>query len=269
MSSNETPKRQAGSYGQYLKVEELTRLQECLSEPVRHDELLFIVIHQVYELWFKQMLHEAVTIRDLLGKGDVRPAGKLFRRLIEIQRVLIQQIAVLETMTPVDFLEFRDHLNPASGLQSAQFRELEFLSGLKDPALVRIHPEGGALRARLEARLAEPSLVDAFDACLRRSGFDLSGAGDALSAQRLSALERIYKDTARHYDLYLLCEAMIEYDEGFRLWRYRHVAMVERMIGFKQGTGGTEGVAYLLKTLSKKMFPELWQVRTLLGEGGA
>lgn len=261
-------KKQAGSYGQYLKIEELTGLQECLSDPVRHDELLFIVIHQVYELWFKQMLHEAVTIRELLGKGEVRPAGKLFRRLIEIQRVLVQQISVLETMTPVDFLEFRDHLNPASGLQSVQFRELEFLSGLKDPSLARIHPEGGAPRARLEARLAEESLVDAFDRCLGLAGFSLDGRGEALAAQRLAALETIYRNTSQHYDLYLLCEAMIEYDGGFRLWRYRHVTMVERMIGFKTGTGGTEGVAYLQKTLSKKIFPELWEVRTRLGEGG-
>jgi len=262
-------KRQAGSYGQYLKVEELTHLQECLSDPVRHDELLFIVIHQVYELWFKQMLHEAVTIRELLGKGEVRPAGKLFRRLIEIQRVLIQQISVLETMTPVDFLEFRDHLNPASGLQSAQFRELEFLSGLKDPNLAKIQPEGGELRRRLEARLAEESLVDAFDRCLRLAGFDVGGDGDGLRKARLAALETIYKNTAAHYDLYLLCEAMMEYDAGFRLWRYRHITMVERMIGHKMGTGGTEGVGYLQKTLAKKMFPELWEVRTLLGEGGA
>lgn len=259
----------AGSYGQYLKVPELTSLQECLSEPVRHDELLFIVIHQVYELWFKQMLHEAVVIRDLLGRGEVRPAGRLFRRLIEIQRVLVQQISVLETMTPVDFLEFRDHLNPASGLQSAQFRELEFLSGMKDPNLVKLHPEGGELRARLEKRLAEETLVDAFDRCLGLAGFTVAGEGDALRAARLAALEAIYKNTARHYDLYLLCEAMIEYDAGFRLWRYRHITMVERMIGHKIGTGGTEGVSYLQKTLSKKMFPELWEVRTHLGEGGS
>ena len=261
-------KRQAGSYGQYLKVEELTALQECLSEPVRHDELLFIVIHQVYELWFKQMLHEAVTIRDRIGRGEIRPAGKLLRRLIEIQRVLIQQLSVLETMTPVDFLEFRDHLNPASGLQSAQFRELEFLSGLKDPALAKLIPEGSPARARLEARLAEDSLVDAFDRCLSSRGFAVTGDGPARREGRLAALETIYRSTGDHYDLYMLCEAMIEYDENFRLWRFHHISMVERMIGSMPGTGGTEGVAYLQSTLAKRMFPELWDVRARLGQAG-
>jgi tryptophan 2,3-dioxygenase len=262
-----TDPRQARSYTHYLKIDELTRLQECLSAPVRHDELLFIVIHQVFELWFKQMLHEAVTIRELLTRGEVRPATRLFRRLIEIQRVLIQQIAVLETMTPVDFLEFRNHLMPASGLQSVQFRELEFISGMKDRTIVGLHSGSPEFKTRLEARLAEPSLLDALDSCLSSRGFDLTAEGEAQSDKRLEALTSIYKDTARQYDLYLLCEAMIEYDENFRLWRYHHIQMVERMIGKKIGTGGTEGVGYLEKTLAKRCFPELWVVRTHLGEG--
>jgi tryptophan 2,3-dioxygenase len=262
-------RRQAGSYGQYLKIEELTGLQECLSEPERHDELLFIVIHQVYELWFKLMLHEAETARDRLASGDCRRATKVLRRLIEIERVLVQQVAVLETMTPVDFLEFRSALSPASGLQSAQFRELEFLSGMKDPALARILPEGSAARRRLERRLAEGSLADALDRCLERNGFALAPAGEERRTSRLTALATVYRRSNEHADLYLLCETMIEYDENFRLWRQHHVLMVERMIGAKTGTGGTEGVAYLQRTLGKKMFPELWEVRSLLGEGDA
>jgi len=162
----------------------------------------------------------------------------------------------------VEFLEFRGRLQPASGLQSAQFRELEFLSGLKDPAPLRMFPPGTPARERLDRRMQEESLTDAFDRCLSARGLEVVGDGEARRDGRLRALERIYRGATEHYDLYVLCEAMIEYDENFRLWRYHHLLMVERMIGHKPGTGGTEGVGYLEKTLAKRIFPELWQVRT-------
>ncbi len=280
-------KPQALSYASYLKLPELLSLQQPLSSPTEHDELLFIVIHQVYELWFRLMIHEIGAVQRACAAGEVRKAARLYRRLIEIQRVLLQQISVLETMTPADFLRFRDHLNPASGFQSNQFRVMEFLSGMKDTAMLpylNISPEE---KAALEARLSEPDLRDAFDALLRDAGFAIPQASAGVAAAhggktagggatedprrgaRLDALRRIYGDPDAHYDLYNLCEAMIEYDENFRLWRQHHILMVERMIGHKMGTGGSEGVTYLATTLGKRCFPELWEVRTLLGGGGA
>ncbi len=275
------------TYGSYLKVPELLSLQKPLSSPPEHDEMLFIVIHQVYELWFRLMIHEIEAARVAAARGDARLCWRIFRRLIEIQRVLLQQISVLETMTPVDFARFRDRLNPASGFQSAQFRELEFLSGMKDPAMAS-HLKGSPESIRkLEARLSEEDLGDSLDAILRRAGFEIPVGGEksndagsppgwgsahadgaARSRARLDALRAVYTDPARYTELYLLCEAMIEYDENFSLWRQHHILMVERMIGRKPGTGGTEGVGYLATTLGKRCFPELWEVRTLIGGGG-
>jgi len=272
--------RRASSYTDYLKVNDLLRLQDCLSD--HHDEMLFIVIHQVYELWFREMIHEAEAAMRVLEEGNVRRGTRLYRRMIEIQRVLLQQIAVLETMTPTEFNAFRDRLNPASGFQSAQFRELEFLSGMKDPAYLKMPGLDTATIARLKKRLAAPTLLDALDGVLRERGFPLpdgagapggavdpakSGADDALATARLAALKTIYDEHESHDDLYQLCEAMIEYDENFQLWRYHHVRMVERMIGRKKGTGGSDGVGYLQTTLDKRCFPALWEVRTHLKGG--
>ncbi len=265
------PSDRALSYASYLKVPELLSLQGRLSRPEHHDELLFIVIHQVYELWFKLMIHEVTGVRDALDQDSVRNATRLLRRLIEIQRVLLQQISVLETMTPVDFLQFRDHLNPASGFQSRQFRELEFLSGMKDRHVLEVMRLDPSDAAALEERLAERSVTDGLDGVLRRQGFtfpEAEASSEALSAARLKALAEIYGRPDRHYDLYMLGEAMIEYDENFQLWRFHHVRMVERMIGAKRGTGGSEGVSYLASTLSKRCFKELWEVRTMLTPGG-
>jgi tryptophan 2,3-dioxygenase len=263
-------KRAASSYGEYLKVEELLDLQQPLSDPPQHDEMLFIIIHQVYELWFREMIHEAEAVMSALAENKARRATRLYRRLIEIQRVLVQQISVLETMTPNDFNTFRDLLNPASGFQSAQFRELEFISGMKEPVLMKALSMQPAQLARLELRLEQPTLYDAFDDLLRRTGFPLPGAGSAdLSGARISALKTIYDHRDDHDDLYQLCEAMIEFDENFQLWRFHHIRMVERMIGRKRGTGGSEGVGYLARTLDKRCFPELWEVRTHLSGGGS
>ncbi|HZI94823.1 MAG TPA: tryptophan 2,3-dioxygenase family protein [Patescibacteria group bacterium] len=262
-------KPKASSYQEYLRIRELLGLQQRLSDPLHHDEMLFIVIHQVYELWFREMIHEIGEVMSALGVGKVRRATRLYRRLIEIQRVLIQQISVLETMTPSDFNEFRDLLNPASGFQSGQFRELEFLSGMKDPSLLKMPILDAEARELLKQRLDAPTLLDAFDELLRARGFAMPAPGAAgMSEARLVALKTVYDHHDDHDDLYQLSEAMIEYDENFQLWRYHHIRMVERMIGRKPGTGGSEGVGYLAKTLDKRCFPELWEVRTRLSGGG-
>lgn len=255
------------TYGSYLKIPELTALQELRSDPRQHDELLFIIIHQVYELWFKQLLHELDSVREHLEQDEPLGAQRLLRRCIEIERVLIQQLRVLETMTPNDFLTFRDHLMPASGFQSAQFRGLESASGLKDPRYLEHYPHESLERKGLESRLAAPSINDAFYGLLRRRGFELPDGEDQREA-RVQELLRIYQRPDEHYDLFLLAEALVEYDEFFVLWRQHHVTMVERMIGSKPGTGGSEGVAYLRKTVANKFFPELWELRSYLSVKG-
>ncbi|MEW6128894.1 MAG: tryptophan 2,3-dioxygenase family protein [Acidobacteriota bacterium] len=256
------------TYGGYLKVNELLNLQNLLSEPAQHDETLFIIIHQVYELWFKQMLHELDTVVEKFNNGDVLGAIRLIRRCIEIQRVLVSQVAVLETMTPMDFLAFRDNLMPASGFQSTQFREFEFACGIKDASFLNFFDEGTEERKRLQKRLQNPSLPDAFFALLNRRGFEVGEKREGEAAEayhaRVKEMMRIYQEADKHYDLFLLAESLIEFDEAVILWRFRHTKMAERMIGSKIGTGGSEGVAYLQSTTTQKFFPELWELRTYL-----
>lgn len=252
------------SYGSYLKVDELLQLQRPLSDPPHHDEMLFIVIHQVYELWFKQLLHELEATVKAIDRGEALRAGKHLRRIHAIQHLLEEQVDILETMTPQEFNQFRDHLNPASGFQSVQFREIEFLCGLRR-ADVLAHVElDPAQRARLERRMGEPSLYERVQSLLKRRGFTV-GSHDEL----VETFRRIYSDESTHYDLYMLLEQLIEFDERFLLWRARHIRMVERMIGSKRGTGGSSGVEYLARTLDYKFFPELWEVRALLGNSNS
>ncbi|HEX6589023.1 MAG TPA: tryptophan 2,3-dioxygenase family protein [Longimicrobiales bacterium] len=257
-------------YGSYLRLEQLLALQHAQSDPAHHDEMLFIVMHQVYELWFKQILHELDGVISLLDHDDVLEAHRLMRRCIEIQRLLIQQLTVLETMTPNDFLGFRDHLRPASGFQSAQFRAIEFVSGLKNAKHLEYFHEDGVNRPALERRLEGRTLMDAFYGLLARRGFDVDGAAttpdDAERGRRIGALVRVYEDARDHRDLYLLAETFLDYDELFGAWRQRHVAMAERMIGAKPGTGGSDGVGYLRSTTTRRFFEELWQVRSHLGQ---
>lgn len=258
------------TYGSYLKVSELTNLQTLLSDPPQHDEMLFIIIHQVFELWFKQLIHELDTVVSLLQANDPLGVHRLLRRCIEIERVLVSQISVLETMTPVDFLNFRDRLNPASGFQSAQFREVEITSGIRDARCLRNYPPDSPERQRLEARLARPSVREGFYQLLRERGFNVTMPADGESEEtvraRMLELARIYHEAGKNYELYLLAESMIEYDEMFAMWRLRHVKMVERMIGSKTGTGGSEGASYLWATVTKKFFPELWEMRSYLSK---
>ncbi len=250
------------TYGSYLKVRELTSLQHPESTPPHHDEMLFIIIHQVYELWFKQLLHELDATAAAMERDDLLRVSKHFRRIHTIQRLIEQQIDVLETMTPQEFNQFRDNLNPASGFQSIQFREIEFLAGVRRVETMKQIELDDETRARLERRLAEPSLYDRLKGLLARRGFPV-----ATSEELLESMRKIYTHESEYYDLHLLLEELIEFDERFLLWRGRHVRMVERMIGNKIGTGGSAGAEYLMKTLSYRFFPELWEVRTHLGQG--
>jgi tryptophan 2,3-dioxygenase len=236
------------SYGSYLRIPELLNLQEGLSH--EHDELLFIVSHQVYELWFKVVLDELEATRGRIDSDDIFFARHHLRRVHVIERLLVEQIEVLETMSPQDFLAFRSQLAPASGFQSVQFREIEFVSGLKEPKyLTRIEGSPEEM-GRLQRRLDERSLADAFHALVERRG-------------RPTLLE-IFRDRERYGDLFDLCEVMLDHDESFAHWRARHVLMVERQIGSKPGTGGSSGAQYLRSTLGKRFYPELWEVRSQL-----
>ena len=268
------------SYNKYLRVPELIRLQDCLADPPHHDELLFITIHQTYELWFKQILHEVDVAIERMNGDRAAAAARAIHRVVEIEKVLVDQIHILETMSPISFLGFRDELNPASGFQSMQFREIEFSSGVKDPSVLKSFIDDDFARARLEARFASPSLGDAFYSYLRRRGFDAPADDLALGKEerrksygrRTQAILEILTHFEERYEEFQLAESLIEHDEYFSLWRSHHIQMVERMVGTKRGTGGSEGVGYLRTTLSKKFFPELWEARTFLdtkhGEGG-
>jgi tryptophan 2,3-dioxygenase len=245
------------TYGGYLRLDELLAQQVPQADPPAHDELLFITVHQVYELWFQQLLFELETVRDAMMTGETWRARHLLRRVHVIERLLIEQVDVLETMTPQDFLEFRANLAPASGFQSVQFRELEFLSGCKDQAfLTRFRSISDAQRARLERRLAEPSLWDAFLHLLASRGLP---AGT--DQQILESLRVVAGDRAAHDDLWQLAEDLLTHDELAGLWRARHVVMVERQIGTKSGTGGSTGAPYLRKRVPLRYFPLLWELR--------
>jgi len=256
------------SYGDYLRLDALLGQQSPQSDPPAHDELLFITIHQVYELWFKLLLHELTSVRDLLlgGGSSDAPAGAmwsarhLLRRVEQVEQVLIAQLPVLETMTPQDFLDFRSLLSPASGFQSVQFRELEFLSGLKDPAFMnRLRAATDAERSRLQRRLDEPSLWDGFVAALDRRGLPVSS-----EAEVRASLVTVARDRASYGDLWDVAEGLLSHDELSAQWRALHATVVERQIGYKQGTGGSTGATYLRSRRDLRFFPLLWELRTEL-----
>jgi tryptophan 2,3-dioxygenase len=260
------------SYNKYLRVRELIELQTCLSDPAHHDELLFITVHQAYELWFKQVLHELDAAAAAMREDRAPVAARAMARVVEIEKLLVAQIHTLETMTPINFLAFRDQLNPASGFQSMQFREVEFASGLKDEAIMSAFSDDEFATARLRARLEAPTLGEEFFALLERRGLDAPPDDASLSdeerrgayGRRVRAVLEILTHFESRYEEFQLAESLIAHDEFFSLWRYHHVAMVERMLGAKRGTGGSEGVGYLKTTLDKKFFPELWEARTHL-----
>ena len=268
------------SYNKYLRVPDLIALQDCLSDPAHHDELLFITIHQTYELWFKQILHEVDAAVAQMNEDRAAAAARSVKRVVEIEKILVQQIHILETMTPINFLAFRDQLNPASGFQSMQFREIEFSSGLKDMAIIDNFSDDEFASRRLEARHDSETLADALYALLRRRGFDAPADDEKLQederrkayGKRTRAVLEILTHFETRYEEFQLIESLIEHDEYFSLWRFHHIKMVERMVGAKRGTGGSEGIGYLRTTLDKKFFPELWEARTYLdskhGEAG-
>jgi len=247
------------SYNKYLKVSELLELQKTLSDPTSHDELLFIVIHQTYELWFKQILHEIDATIQWLNEDRTFRANHSLRAVIGIEKVLITQIHILESMAQIGFLEFRDKLNPASGFQSMQFRELEFVSAQKNEKILETFKDDEFAYKRLSDRYRSPSLADAFWSLVARGGFPSS-----TNDERVAAIVEILTNPEKHADLFNMQDLLIEHDENIALWRSHHVLMVERMLGMKPGTGGSEGVGYLAKTLAKKFFPELWEARTHL-----
>jgi tryptophan 2,3-dioxygenase len=246
------------TYGSYLQLPRLLSSQRLESDPPAHDELLFITIHQVYELWFQQLLHEAETARDAMFDGHLWWARHLLARMHVIEGVLVQQIDVLETMTPQDFFAFRQLLAPASGFQSVQFRELEFLSGAKDPSFVRRFRGLTESEAqRLRRRLDEPTLWDALLAVIGTRGLAAGSDEEVRESLRTIALDR-----ARYFDVWELAEALIQHDELAAAWRGRHVVMVERMIGARTGTGGSSGSEYLRSRLPLRYYPLLWDLRS-------
>lgn len=242
--------------------------QRPLSEGPEHDELLFIVIHQVYELWFKQLLHETAFLMNALDQDDLPRVYSTLKRILTVLKVQVAQIDILETMTPVSFISFRSRLEAASGFQSPQFRELEFALGRRSRGMVA-HHSGTPAAERLERALAAPSLWDVFVRFLARRGFrvpqsllerDLSDSNPE-TAELQPELVRIYRD---HPEPAQICERLVDLDEGIQEWRYRHVKMVERTIGTKQGTGGSSGAEYLKRTLFQPLFPDLWAIRSAL-----
>lgn len=262
------------TYNSYLKVPQLLELQNFESSPPAHDELLFIIIHQAYELWFKLILFELDQVAEEMEKGEVYEAWRLLQRVLQIEKLLVQQIHVLETMTPRDFLKFREALNPASGFQSIQFREVEFLSGIRDVSVMKHIDQTDQDHRRLNARLAEPSLRTRFYKLLKREGFGvvIPEEGEVFEGarreQNLSALEPLYREPQQRFHLYTLAESLVEHDQNILLWRFHHVRVVERLIGTKPGTGGSSGVAYLSSTLEKRAYPLLWEVRGRLSDDG-
>jgi tryptophan 2,3-dioxygenase len=252
------------SYADYLKLDRLLTLQEPGPD---HDEMLFIVIHQTYELWFKEILHELDYLERLLEKCDLPRAGHAMKRVLTILKVLVAQVDILETMTPLEFIGFRTRLESGSGFQSAQFRELEFVLGAKRRSALEHYPEGSSDRARIERRFQSPTLWDWFVRFLSGRGYAVPH--DVLqrdvtqlvspSPELQRTLVDIYrKDSA----LAEFCERLVDLDEGVQEWRYRHVKMVERTIGSKPGTGGSAGAEYLRTTLLRPVFPDLWAIRT-------
>jgi tryptophan 2,3-dioxygenase len=248
------------TYGAYLRLPDLLDQQVAESVPPAHDELLFITIHQVYELWFKLLLAELTDARDRMLAGESYLPRVRLARARSVEDVLIKQVDVIDTMTPQDFLAFRNKLAPASGFQSAQFREIEFLSGLRDPGyLNRFRGLTDAERKRLERRLSEPSLWDGYLAVLRHAGFAVD-----TEEQRFAAYIEIARDRTRFGALWDLAEALVDHDQAWALWRARHVLMAERQIGTKVGTGGSAGGAYLRSRIDLRFYPELWELRSRL-----
>jgi tryptophan 2,3-dioxygenase len=254
------------TYATYLHLDQLLTLQQPRSDPEEHDELLFIVVHQVYELWFKLQLHEFDRVKEQFRAGDLYGAIATFKRTRTILKTMVEQVDIVETLTPMSFGSFRDRLDTASGFQSAQFREFEFLLGYKRPHVLQYLPQNSGEHERLLRRLREPSVIDCFYDFLEKFGVDIPAhlrqrdptqpnVGDE---QVAAGVLRLYKTQP---NLEILFELMTDFDEGFQEWRYRHIKLVERTIGSKRGTGGSPGVEFLKKSLFQPLFADLWSIR--------
>ncbi|CAM4485590.1 tryptophan 2,3-dioxygenase [Corallococcus exiguus] len=260
------------TYGDYLQLDRLLSAQVPRSQPPHHDELLFIVQHQTSELWMKLLIHELSACIRYIQADRLEPSFKIFARVAHIQRMLFEQWSVLETLTPNEYLEFRDTLGHASGFQSFQYRALEFLLGNKDDAALGPFKHVQGVHAELDRLLESPGIYDEFLRHLSRMGHDIPRSHVERdwrqpyekSPQVMEVFRRIYEDTEKHWDAYEMCEKLVDTEERFQLWRYRHMMTVMRIIGFKQGTGGSSGVGFLRKALDLRFFPELWDVRTTL-----
>jgi tryptophan 2,3-dioxygenase len=255
------------TYTSYLKVKELLDLQKPESEPEEHDEMLFIIIHQVYELWFKQILHELDKFRPDLEAGRTWAAAKTMRRILTILKTMVSQIDVLETMTPLEFNSFRGFLQNASGFQSVQFREMEIICGMRSGHILEVHRGQPDLQQQLISREQESTIWESFCRYLMKRGYEIE------APERVNEQGLVHEPSEHNQGLLVevmrndpeaavLTELLVDYDEGLMEWRYRHVKMVERTIGTKRGTGGSDGAAYLHKTLNKPIFPDLWAIRT-------
>lgn len=257
-------------YSQYLGLDTLLSAQRPLSDPLHHDELLFIIQHQTTELWFKLVIHELRGAMAAVRSGNLEPCFKILARVKHIQAQLVQQWSVLATLTPSDYVQFRHVLGPASGIQSWQNRLIEFLFGNKDERMVQVFKHRPEIHGLLEQALHAPSMYDEFLRLLAARGFaipahityrDFTKPREA-SPEVLEVFKTIYTHTDRHWDEYEMCEKLVDVDEQQALFRFRHMKVVERIIGFKRGTGGTAGVNYLRDLVEVRFFPELWQVRT-------
>jgi len=263
------PTPPAVTYGSYLKIEELLSLQQPRSAGPEHDEMLFIVIHQIYELWFKELLHEFDRVGQLLQRNESHRAQHTLKRILTILKVLVAQLDILETMTPLEFLSFRERLAAASGFQSDQFRQIEFVLGVKSDAALARFPERSRARMALADRYRQPTVWDAFLHYLSREGYAVSPAAlhrDVTAPvspdpEVQAILITVYRSDPKNAEL---CERLVDLDEGIQEWRYRHVKMVERTIGAKSGTGGSSGALYLRGTLGQNLFPDLWAIRGAL-----
>ena len=272
-SGIETDLRDRLSYGGYLRLGQLLSAQQPLSQPPHHDEMLFIIQHQVAELWMKLVVHELRAAIAHLRADDLNPCLKILARVKQVQRQLFEQWAVLETLTPSEYLEFRHVLGPSSGFQSLQYRLIEFLLGNKNADMLAVFAHDPDQQAVLRAALKAPSLYDEFLAYLARQGHAVPRAcldrdfsqPHQRNVELVDVLRRIYEDTERYWADYHMCEQLVDVEESFQLWRFRHMKTVERIIGYRRGTGGSSGVGFLKKALDLTFFPELLEVRTVIG----
>lgn len=262
------------TYSRYLALDQLLSAQRPLSRPEHHDELLFIIQHQTSELWMKLVIHELAAAIVFVRTDSLEPAFKVLARVKHIQQQLFQQWAVLETLTPTEYAQFRHVLGRGSGFQSVQYRKIEFMLGNKEAGAIEVHRHDPAVHEQLKALLHAPSLYDEFLRCMQRRGLpipdsvanrDFSRPYEASDAV-IAALKQVYEDPARWWDIYEMAEKLVDVEQQFQLWRFRHLKTVHRIIGLKKGTGGSSGVQFLRRALDHVFFPELWDVRTEIEE---